>query len=172
MLYSIVLFFSAFLFFTYLLFIRTEQLRSKLIRKLNSFQVIEDNGVLNNKSKYLETNDPRPRLVMRNNQSEVMLLTCSTHGQLKNIYLICLVVDDTFNNPGFYGKGRGYGVLRAKKIAIDLYPKDEYINKTLDINLFKNAQFIEVIEGKAYLFYSVSSFWGTSALDVIAGIER
>ena len=168
MIYSFLLFGGTILVFVYLLFIRTEHIRSKLISNLKGFHIVEEGTVTNKQSKYIGTNDPRPRLVMNSPGEEVILLTCSTHGQLKHTYLLCIVIDDSSNPSGLYGKGRCNRILKECRVKIDYFPKDEYMSFEENFELVKLSQFIEVCDGKVFMFFPVSSFWGTKNINEIS----
>ena len=151
----------------YLLFYRTELLRSKLIKVFNHFKVEEESGHANF-SQYLSTNDGSPIIVLRKENTVIILLSCGTHGQLKNIYLLCLIIDDRHNSQGIYGDGRVPRVCKRAELDIAINKKSKYENKGVDKLLISRAQAIEVNNDKAFLFYPISSVFGSEDINIVA----
>lgn len=150
----------------YAMFYRTYYIKGKISKSFQGYERIEKSTFFN-KSSFSKTNDTRQLMVLEKEGSEVILFSCSTHGQLKNIYLLCLIVDDDFSEEGIYGAGRVKRLCTRSKIDFNSYNLTDYFNENVCDLVLCKAETVEVASGKAYLYFSLGSYVGTDAIDVI-----
>ena len=164
----LILFTTSFMYFLYYLwFVRPRLLNEKIIGYFKSYKGIDSNKFVN-ESKYIEIESSNITSSIKYKKLDICLMHFGLAGTFRKKFYFVLAFDDKYNPSGIYGRGHIFREVTSRIHGIKTFKVFEYkFPDSFEYSL-SNYEAVEVNNGRAFLFFHVSSAIGYVSIKKVA----